>query len=398
MGGFEPAYFCFFGNIYELIYDVEGIDFDDLGDDLGLPEAILLHSDIDTRKKISLSFEKANNELRRCSGQPIVGCQRHEASNLIGASLRDAVLTELERNTSEKNRDVKERMRLGQTAITDPSPLQNPNMLSDLRCSLCNRILKDAVMVCCCHYSFCEECIHQELVEKARCPKCFSINGIEDLLPNITVRKLIERFNESENLITGSECDFRQYAPDRESGICPNGVPCGVKILQREPESPHSPTASGWGSNQIATEPSHDMQLEENASMRCFIPPVSLSGVEKSLRRTSVSQKRKQIDGDRCVAALVDLKSRREGLADFTGFQGGSQLVHERGIGKSFMQTRRQRKVISLLQAFLNHHWTKLKWTKDQDASLLFNLQNNIMNPEISFLAVSIRNIRSCAY
>ncbi|XP_038711862.1 E3 ubiquitin-protein ligase RBBP6-like [Tripterygium wilfordii] len=320
--------------------DVEDINFDDLGDDLSLPDAILLCSDIDNSKKKSLSFEKANNELRRCSGQPIVGSQKHEADNLIGASLR------VERNASEKKCDVKAWMQFGQTAIADPSALQKRNIPSKLRCPLCDGIFKDAVIILCCQYSFCEECIHQELVEKARCPKCFCAkNEIEDLVPNITLRKLIENNRESLNLIIGSEKDFLQYAPDGESGIYPNGVPCGVKILQREPESSHSATSIGRGSNQIATEPSYELQLRENASMGCLIPPVSLSSVQKSLRQSSLSPKRKQIDEDRHEAALVDLKSRGKGLADFADFQGGSQLVHEKGVGKSFVQTRRERKV-----------------------------------------------------
>lgn len=52
------------------------------------------------------------------------------------------------------------------------------------------------------------------LVEKARCPKCFSSKcRLEDLLPNVSLRQAIEHFLESQILISGSENAYHRYAP-----------------------------------------------------------------------------------------------------------------------------------------------------------------------------------------
>lgn len=52
------------------------------------------------------------------------------------------------------------------------------------------------------------------LLEKARCPKCFSTKcRVDDLLPNVSLRQAIEHFLESQNLITGPDNDCCQYAP-----------------------------------------------------------------------------------------------------------------------------------------------------------------------------------------
>ncbi|KAK4364608.1 hypothetical protein RND71_015966 [Anisodus tanguticus] len=57
-------------------------------------------------------------------------------------------------------------------------------------------------------------CIHLALLEKAMCPKCLCIRcRVEDLLPNLSLRKAIEHFLESQMLDTGSENALRKYAP-----------------------------------------------------------------------------------------------------------------------------------------------------------------------------------------
>ncbi|KAL2642125.1 hypothetical protein R1flu_009712 [Riccia fluitans] len=69
----------------------------------------------------------------------------------------------------------------------------------ELRCPLCQAIFKDAVMIPCCHYSFCDKCIRQELIEKGKCPQCGSSKfKNDDLLPNIALRQAIDRFLETQ--------------------------------------------------------------------------------------------------------------------------------------------------------------------------------------------------------
>ena len=56
--------------------------------------------------------------------------------------------------------------------------------------------------------------IRQELVEKTRCPKCFSNKcKVKDLLQNLSRRQEIEHFLESQMLMAGSENAFNKYVP-----------------------------------------------------------------------------------------------------------------------------------------------------------------------------------------
>lgn len=69
----------------------------------------------------------------------------------------------------------------------------------ELLCSLCQGIFKEAVMIPCCQYSFCDTCIRQALLEKGICPQCGSEkskNG--DLLPNVALRQAIDRFTNAQ--------------------------------------------------------------------------------------------------------------------------------------------------------------------------------------------------------
>lgn len=58
--------------------------------------------------------------------------------------------------------------------------------------------------------------ICEELLEKAKCPKCFSTKcRVEDLLPNVSLRQAIEHFLESQIITTGLGIDYQRYAPGR---------------------------------------------------------------------------------------------------------------------------------------------------------------------------------------
>ncbi|XP_060208577.1 E3 ubiquitin ligase PARAQUAT TOLERANCE 3-like isoform X2 [Lycium barbarum] len=139
----------------------------------------------------------------------------------------------------------------------------------ELQCPLCNNFLKDAVLIPCCQHSFCEKCIRLALLEKAMCPKCLSIRcRVEDLLPNLSLRQAIEHFLESQMVVAESENALRRYAPDGESGIHVRDVCCAVTVVQREPEMPQSPSATGEGSNQVMAESLNDSLIRKKALAR----------------------------------------------------------------------------------------------------------------------------------
>jgi E3 ubiquitin-protein ligase RBBP6 len=64
-----------------------------------------------------------------------------------------------------------------------------------LKCSLCNGLLNDAVLIPCCGYSFCDDCIRpHDPTESLTCPHCKKNINPSRLVPNITVRKAVELF------------------------------------------------------------------------------------------------------------------------------------------------------------------------------------------------------------
>ncbi|KAL8089540.1 hypothetical protein AgCh_039132 [Apium graveolens] len=51
---------------------------------------------------------------------------------------------------------------------------KNACLPSELRCLICTKYIREAVIIPCCHQSFCERCIHQVLTQKSKCPECSS--------------------------------------------------------------------------------------------------------------------------------------------------------------------------------------------------------------------------------
>ncbi|XVF89026.1 hypothetical protein PTKIN_Ptkin19aG0098100 [Pterospermum kingtungense] len=233
--------------------NADTVDFDDFGTELcPVPDENLSGIDLDIMNKFCSGDEETNIKLKRCCEQPAVECHKLEVSNISEAIpqgqnvLGTKLKPDIELNTKMSDERV---------VIASFPAMQNADFPSELKCSLCNTFFKDAVMIPCCQHSFCEKCIRQVLVEKARCPKCYSTKcKVEDLLPNLSLRQAIERFMLSQILINGSENALHQYAPDGESGIQGNDVSCAVSILHRGVELRTSPSATGRGSNQVPAE------------------------------------------------------------------------------------------------------------------------------------------------
>ncbi|XP_024400814.1 E3 ubiquitin ligase PARAQUAT TOLERANCE 3 [Physcomitrium patens] len=99
-----------------------------------------------------------------------------------------------------------------------PTYLEPP---PELKCPLCGNIFRDAVMIPCCQYSFCDKCIRDQLIAKGKCPQCESTKfKNDDLLPNINLRQAIDRFLETQMTTSGaSDSFYKQYQlPDVGSG------------------------------------------------------------------------------------------------------------------------------------------------------------------------------------
>lgn len=270
--------------------NVEIDDFDDFGADLcPVHETYSPKHELGVYKINGISSEKTETIIPRCSDPPILRCQKLEESNLSET---------IHRGTELGNYKVRETMKSEIMKDANLPAMQNLELSSELKCSLCNTFFKDAVMIPCCQHSFCEKCICQVLVEKARCPKCFSSKcRVEDLLPNVSLRQAIEHFLESQGLSSGSGNVFPRYAPDGESGIQAKDVSFAPAKLQREANLPHSPSVTGKGSNLMA-ESAYDSLIRKNSE-------------KLGTMRNNI----KQISGNR---------GEREETAD-TDFQGENQ-------------------------------------------------------------------------
>ncbi|KAK6273809.1 hypothetical protein POUND7_010892 [Theobroma cacao] len=226
--------------------NVETVNFDDFGAELcPVPDANLSGIGLDIEHKFCVGDEEINIKLKRCTEQPVVECHKFEVSDISEA---------IPQGHKESETKSKPDIELN-TKQSDLRAMQTADFPSELKCSLCDTFFKEAVMIPCCQHSFCMKCICHVLVEKARCPKCFSTKcKVEDLLPNVSLRLAIERFLKSQILVNGSENALHRDAPDGESGIQENDVSRVVSVLQRGAELPPSPSATGRGSNQYPTE------------------------------------------------------------------------------------------------------------------------------------------------
>nr|XP_024377086.1 E3 ubiquitin ligase PARAQUAT TOLERANCE 3-like isoform X3 [Physcomitrium patens] len=103
----------------------------------------------------------------------------------------------------------------------------------ELKCPLCGTIFKDAVMIPCCQYSFCDKCIRDELIAKGKCPQCESTKfKNDDLLPNINLRQAIDRFLEAQMTTSGASDSFykQHQLPDVDSGPRKVAAPAGSRL------------------------------------------------------------------------------------------------------------------------------------------------------------------------
>ncbi|KAF5188900.1 hypothetical protein FRX31_021521 [Thalictrum thalictroides] len=251
------------------IVDLE--NFDDFGIDLypALGDS-LLDYDPNIEKMNCITNRREDNASPRCSETSIVRCEHREASGLCETLQKEAMECNLQVDTLpvDLKSKIEEKKKLDNMVNTSFPAMLKSDLPSELRCSLCNTIFQEAVMITCCQHSFCEKCIQLVLVEKGRCPKCSSTKcRVEDLLPNLSLRQAIEHFLESQMLISGSDNILPKYAPDGESGIQAKEVSCAISVCRREPAFPHSPSATGKGSNQVMTASVYELIMRNKGSV-----------------------------------------------------------------------------------------------------------------------------------
>ncbi|XP_073103395.1 uncharacterized protein [Elaeis guineensis] len=291
--------------------NVDMDSFDDFGNDLYPAfEAPLLESDA---KVANINIVDKKDDISRSLETPISRCQNIGGSDLSEAMskaeiIRDNYSNECDIDNNKKQMKLKSK-RQEQNKFDEGVGLCSPTMLNtdlppELRCSLCNAIFKEAVMIPCCQHSFCDKCIRSALFERARCPMCSSTKcTVKDLLPNLSLRQAIEHFLEAQVAINDLDKNTPKYAPDGESGIQAKELSCAVSVRQQEAQFPNSPSATGKGSNQIMTESAYENKRSAGINI--------LLDTAKSAKSAPSSHKINQIKGDENSSAQA-LKQMHE--------------------------------------------------------------------------------------
>ncbi|OVA08364.1 zinc finger protein [Macleaya cordata] len=290
-----------------ILQNVEVENFDDFGIDLfPAPETSLFDSDTDDDKVNYASKGQADKEILRYTGPSMVRHQNHEPRKPSEGIPKGVTDFGFDGDTLQVKLKPKmeEQKKLDGVVNASLPAIAKTDLPSELRCSLCNTIFKEAVMIPCCQHSFCDKCIRLVLVENAR--------------------QAIEHFLESQGLISGSDNILPKYAPDGESGIQAKEFSCAVSIRQREPLLPHSPSATGKGSNQVMTESAYESTFRNGGSAAGTSFRINLDAGKRS---ASSSQKINQIrNGERdAVACPANLKGVPEGFTPVSEFEGENQ-------------------------------------------------------------------------
>ncbi|MCO5564212.1 hypothetical protein L7F22_017870 [Adiantum nelumboides] len=180
----------------------------------------------------------------------------------------------------------------------------------ELQCSLCKGIFKEAVTVPCCHYSFCDTCVRQYLLEKSCCPQCESDKlKIGDLLPNVALRQAIERFTSTQ--------------PDTTVPIEGAVVESATKVAKglSSPTRLHKMSSTDKGlTNMIVVDNQPDLPV-----------------VDDSVRESAIGSKEKVVhEGSKTVATAGEASSvGKQKKKTFARYTPISEMVSEQMTGKS---------------------------------------------------------------
>ncbi|KAJ9476863.1 Protein MPE1 [Pseudozyma hubeiensis] len=111
--------------------------------------------------------------------------------------------------------------------LTQSDVYQSPPTDNSLACSLCSKLLRDAVVTPCCKTKYCEECIQTHLLEhEFMCAECDRrIADLEQLQPDQETRKKVKEYiketieqSEKEIAEEGSKADQTNDAADSKAG------------------------------------------------------------------------------------------------------------------------------------------------------------------------------------
>lgn len=226
----------------------------------------------------------------------------------FGASLTISDL-EAEQEAETTNQSVNDCMATFPRSNMQSLPLSKADLPVELKCSLCNKIFRDAVMIPCCQHSFCDKCIRSELVVRSSCPQCGSTKcHVGDLLPNVSLRQAIEHLPEAQMAFSSSAKVTPKYdVPDDESGIQADNVKGRISVRQRQPALLDSPSATGKGSNLVMNDSACEGVAKPQLGSRIIILDSA-----KSIRSDQKRMKQQQEDGNVVQTKSIDVAGSRD--------------------------------------------------------------------------------------
>uniref|UniRef100_A0A914UQ32 Uncharacterized protein n=1 Tax=Plectus sambesii TaxID=2011161 RepID=A0A914UQ32_9BILA len=120
----------------------------------------------------------------------------------------------------------KEKRPFSEEETASASPSDNTStkaaVPNELKCPLCDDLLRDAVLAVCCGDSFCDECIRSRLIESEakQCPglRCHQTGVSPDsLVPNIRMRQAVENFRNEAGYTYHNAASRRPMQPSSSS-------------------------------------------------------------------------------------------------------------------------------------------------------------------------------------
>eukprot|EP00005_Dracoamoeba_jomungandri_P011171 CAMPEP_0174266698 /NCGR_PEP_ID=MMETSP0439-20130205/31134_1 /TAXON_ID=0 /ORGANISM="Stereomyxa ramosa, Strain Chinc5" /LENGTH=1025 /DNA_ID=CAMNT_0015353817 /DNA_START=70 /DNA_END=3147 /DNA_ORIENTATION=- len=91
-----------------------------------------------------------------------------------------------------------------ETAFKKVADLSDVEIPRELQCTMCQQLLREAVLIPCCGNSFCDECIRTALLDgNMECPMCKQRQSPDNLFPNKKLREGVDSF--TRNLVTKAQ-------------------------------------------------------------------------------------------------------------------------------------------------------------------------------------------------
>ncbi|ELT88488.1 hypothetical protein CAPTEDRAFT_200403 [Capitella teleta] len=134
---------------------------------------------------------KGNDKVRRGAGIPRSQLELAKDPAESGALLMDDG-TFMVPKLAKSVQDWQE----GVAALSPPAPEDGSKELpEEFKCPICREMLKEAAIIRCCGYSFCDDCIRDALLDSEHhtCPQCGAAGQSPDaLVANKTLRKMVD--------------------------------------------------------------------------------------------------------------------------------------------------------------------------------------------------------------